>query len=406
MFLSLRIAVASLAAHKLRTVLAILGVTLGALALTGVRHVSLAMVRKAEIEIERLGPNLFMATAGQVRFRRGGEARIRDEATTFTLRDADTLMAELPGVLAGAPSIYATMDVRYRNLKIPSQVVGTTPTFTRVRSFNPEFGRFFTSAELRDRAKVCVLGRNIADRLFGAPENALAKTVLFFRANCQVIGVMEKKGADIVGTDQDEQVFVPITTYMRRFSNQDFINGVYMQLAPGVNPERTKKAATDILRRLHSIQDGERDDFSVFTAMDTIRLQQQALDLVQTLGNISSVISFAVGGLGILSIMVLLVRARRLEIGVRRATGAKRADIVQQFLFEAGLLSTTGGVLGVLGAMLVGLAAHLFGGFPMVFSPTITATALCGAAALGVAAGAYPAWQASRVEILSVLREE
>jgi putative ABC transport system permease protein len=406
MFLSLRIALASLSAHKLRTVLAILGVFLGALALTGVRHVSLAMERKAELEIQRLGPNLFMAVAGQVRFRRSGSVGVRDAATTFTPRSAETLLHELPGALAGAPFVSKTMDVRFQSVKIPAQVIGTQPVYTRVRGFQPEFGRFFSQAEVRDRAKVCVLGRTIAERLFGSPEHALGRTVYFYRANSRVIGVMEAKGADIVGTNQDEQIFVPITTYMRRFSNQNHISGVYIQLAPETDTEMAKEAATAILRRAHHLKEGQRDDFSVLTARDTIRLQEQALALVRTLGNISSSISFAVGGLGILSIMVLLVRARRLEIGVRRATGARRRDIVRQFLMEAGLLSVAGGILGVFGSMLVGLAANTFGGLPLVFDPAITLTALLGAALLGLAAGAYPAWQAARIEILTVLREE
>lgn len=405
MFLSLKIALASLAAHKLRAVLAVLGVFLGALAFTGVQHASLAMVRKAELETEKLGPNLFMATAGQVRMTRGGGAASRSaSAKTFTLEDARALINGLPSVARGVPYVGRTMPVRAGATTINCQVLATLPEYSQIRNFKPEFGRFLLPRDEEELAKVCVLGRTIAQRLFGSPEKALGQSVLFFRASCEVIGIMEQKGADIVGTDQDEQVFVPLSTFQRRFSNQTWITGVYIELAAGADPELVKESASSLLKLRHNIQPGKKQDFSVLTAKDTIKLQRQALDLVQVLGAISSSVSFAVGGLGILSIMVLLVRARRLEIGVRRASGAKRRDIIRQFLFEAGLMSTSGGCVGVACAM--GLIAGMarFGGFPFVFDPPLAIGALLASALLGVAAGAYPAWQASRIEVLDVLR--
>jgi putative ABC transport system permease protein len=211
-------------------------------------------------------------------------------------------------------------------------------------------------------------------------------------------------GADIVGTDQDEQVFVPITTFMRRMANQDHITGVYINLRRASDASLAKEAATAILRRRHAITPGEKDDFSVLTAQDTVQLQQEALALVQTLGVISSSISFAVGGLGILSIMILLVRARRLEIGVRRAVGATRLDIVRQFLLESGLMAVAGGGLGVGLALAILAAVSRATGFPFVLEPLFIGLAVFGSALLGLAAGAYPAWKASRLEILDVLR--
>ena len=400
------VAMASMGRHKLRTVLAMLGVFLGALALTGVQHLSLAMVRKAEVEVERFGPNLFVARMGRIRVHRSGAARAHDVARTFTLADARALLDHMPSAMDGAPFVSDNMPVRNGAAKILCQLVGTIPGYQRVRSFRPAHGRFFSEAEMRLRAKVCVLGQTIATNLFGSPEAAVGRDVFFFNAPSRVIGVMEEKGADIVGTDQDEQVFVPITTYMRRYSNQDWITGVYIELAQGADPEQAKTNAADILRRRHSIGPGEDDDFSLLTAKDTIQMQEQALALVGTLGLISSGVSFAVGGLGVLSIMILLVRARRLEIGVRRAVGARQLDIVQQFMLEAGLLSGAGGALGVLCALALVGGVYALGIFPPVFSPLVIGGTLAGSALLGLAAGLYPAWQASRLEILDVLRSQ
>ncbi|MGE4298346.1 MAG: ABC transporter permease [Desulfovibrionaceae bacterium] len=406
MFLSARIALASLKAHKLRTLLAMLGVFLGALALTGVQHLSEAMLRKAEMETERLGPNLFMARAGMLRMSRNGAARVRGHPRTFSLGDARALVEGLPQAVAGAPFVDTTMPVRHGGTTVTARLVATTPVYTGVRSFHPQFGRFFSDAEVTGRAKVCVLGRTIAERLFGDPAAAVGRTVRFFRAQCLVIGVMEAKGADIAGTDQDEQVFVPITTYQRRFANQTWISGVYIQLADLNAAETAKATATDILRQRHGIRAGKKDDFGIITARDAMRVQKQALDLVGTLGLIASSLSFAVGGLGILSIMILLVRARRLEIGVRRATGARRPDIVRQFLLESGAMSMAGGLAGVGAALGLLVPVCALGGFPYVFDPALVGGALAGSALLGLAAGAYPAWQASRLEVLDVLRGE
>jgi putative ABC transport system permease protein len=404
--LSLRIALASLATHRLRTALAVLGVLFGAFVLTGVLHVTRAMVVKAEQETEKLGPNLIMAAAGQARFRRSGGARIRDAATTFTRADAKALAGSLPSLQGAAPFISETMALRAGARKVPAQMVATTPSYTRVRNFQPDLGRFFTREELDQRAKVCVLGRTVAERLFGKPENAVGRTVFLFRAQIRVLGVMEAKGKDLSGTDQDEQVFVPLTTFMRRFSNRDFITGVYLNAAEAASMDQLVRSAETLLRRRHRIGPGEEDDFSVFTARQAMQVQRQALDLVWTLGVISSTISFAIGALGIGSIMILLVRARRLEIGVRRAVGAKRRDIMRQFWLESAVMSGAGGGLGV--ALALGLVSVVygFGAFPPVYDAAIIASALAGSVALGLAAGSWPAWRASRIEVLDALQGE
>ncbi|MDO9632513.1 MAG: FtsX-like permease family protein, partial [Humidesulfovibrio sp.] len=192
------------------------------------------------------------------------------------------------------------------------------------------------------------------------------------------------------------------STYMRRAANQTFISGVYLHLAEGVDLQQIKNSAATVLRQRHHL-DGKKDDFSLLTAADSMQLRREALDLVQTLGVITSTISFAVGGMGILSIMVLMVQARRMEIGIRRAVGGSRRDIVRQFLLEAGLMAGVGGALGA--ASSVGLVQIVcaVAGFPYVFEPVLTLGTLAGSVLLGLAAGSYPARQAARIEILDVL---
>jgi len=405
-FFDLKIAVASLQTHRLRTILAVAGVFLGAFALSGVEHATEALQVKTQMEVAKLGTNLLLVRTGQVHFRRDGGTGARNEARTFTLADARALSDALVQARGTAPFVTKTMPIRAGDTKIPCQMVATWPDYARIRGLTMATGRFLTADDEDRREKVVVLGDKIAQRLFGDARTALGSQVLFFRGSARVVGVMAPKGADISGTDQDEQVFVPLSTFMRRFANQDWITGVYFQLANPGDEVVAKQSAAQIMGRRHPPAPGKNEDFSVVTAQDTIQLQRQALDLVETLGLISSGISFAVGGLGILSLMILLVRTRRVEIGVRRAVGARKADIVRQFCLESGLMAAAGGLMGVACAAGLLVAAYWVGvgGVPLVIMPLTMIAVFTGSILLGLAAGAYPAWVAARTEVLDVLK--
>lgn len=407
MLFVLKIAIASLRIHRLRTALAIIGVLLGALCLTAVQHIGQAMYDKAEAETARLGTNLFMARSGQLRFSPAtGASRARREATTFTIADANVLIQQLPMAKIGSPFATRTMPVRAGSQKVQSSILGVWPVYAQVRDLTLVDGRFFTEQEEAESAKVCILGSKVAERLFGSANAALGEQVFFFRASARVIGVLAPKGADIVGSDQDDQVLVPLSTYLRRFANQDWISGVYITLTHPEDEWMAKTAAEAILRQRHHLGIGRKDDFFLMTARDTMKVQQQALDLVRTLGWISSGVSFAVGGLGILSIMILLARTRRLEIGVRRAVGARRGDIIRQFVFESGLMAGTGGLIGVLGGLGLAFLVAFFGKMPFHVDLLLVTAVLGGSLGLGLLAGVYPAMEASQVEVLEVLRGE
>lgn len=406
MFLNVKIALQSLSVHKVRTILAMLGIFLGALAFTGVQHVSRIMVRNAEMEVEKMGPNLFAVMSGQIRFRHSGSVRFSGATRTFSVSDARALATQVPSVLDYTPLTSVTGTLRAGAVATDANMIGCWPSYQKIRSFYPSRGRFFTEDEVRDAARVCVLGSEIAQRLFGGAAQAIGQNVFYYRASFRVVGVMESKGTDLSGTNQDEQVFLPLSTYMRRAANQDWVLGAYLHLADGADLSLVKDAVRSVLRRRHHIVQGKADDFSLLEPKETIQLQRQALDLMWTLGIISSTISFAVGGLGILSIMILMVRTRRLEIGVRRAVGATRGDIVLQFVSEAALLSFCGGALGVLLCVLLIVGFAAVSGYPLILDPVLLLATLAGSALLGIASGAYPAWQAARVEILDVLKSE
>ncbi len=401
----LLIALKALAVHKGRAILAMLGIFLGALALTGVLHVSKALTLKAELETAKFGPSLVQATAGQMRFRPGGGfSASRALVTTFTLADARYLITKITAVDRGVPYVMSTKTIRAGSANISCNLIATLPEYETVRATRAVYGRFINAADEMGRAKVCILGSAIADRLFNSREGALGRTVYIQQAALTVLGVMEEKGQDVSGTNVDEMVFVPLSTYMRRLANIDWISGVYLNLRPGADADAVSDDLRAILRGRHFITPGEKDDFFVYSAKEATQLQSQALDLVWTLGLLSSSVSFAVGALGILSIMILMVRTRRLEIGIRRAVGASRHQIMGQFLIEAGFMSGVGGIFGVLSALVLVSGAYGMGALPAFYNLPLAAGVSVAAALLGIIAGAYPAWQASRGDILDILR--
>ncbi len=402
--LNLSIALSSLSAHKWRAILAMVGVFLGALAFTGVEHVSKIMVKQAELETEKLGPNLYVVMAGKIRFRKSGGVRVFGDSRSFNLSDARAIISGVPSVMEGAPYVMTNMQVRGGGNAVTAKLLATWPNYQAIRNFYADMGRFFNKSEVDSRAKVCVLGQKVAERLFGSGEKAMGQVVYLYRASFRVLGVMENKGRDISGEDQDEYMFIPLTTYMRRASNQDWISGVFLRLSKDASLDMVEQSATAIMRQRHAIDLGEDDDFSTMSPKDAIKLQQQALELMTTLGGITSSISFAVGGLGILSIMILIVRARRVEIGVRRAVGGRRRDIIRQFLFESALMAGVGGACGVTVTVILVWIGCSIADLPLILEPASLILTLVGSCMLGVAAGAYPAWQAANIEILDVLK--
>lgn len=402
----LRIALRSLAAHKLRSVLAMLGVFLGTLALTGVVHVSEALKEQARLETEKLGPNLLVVLAGQPTFRRSGTLRYGGLTTTFTMSDVTALLENNPYVKEGTPFVTKNSTISYRRNIINSQLIAVNADFPAVRAAPVSSGHFFTAQDVENRAKVCILGFTIASKLFNRPSEGLGKIVHYNLTTLRVIGIMPKRGRDLAGTDQDEQVFVPITTYMRRMSNQNWVSGVFMTLFSDKDEAAAKKIATAIMLKQHNITRKADEDFLVLSANDVSKLKTQALQLVWLLGILSSSISFSVGAMGVLSIMILLVQTRKLEIGVRRAIGARRSAIMSQFLLESSLLSGIGGTLGALVAVVIITIIYYVAGYPYIYKPLFLIGASIGSCLLGILAGAYPAWVASNVDVLKVLRDE
>lgn len=400
------IAIKALSAHKLRTALAILGVFLGTLVLTAVTHIGSAILQQADDEVQKLGPNLVQVRAGHIRFSREATAtNVLGKTTTVSMDDARAVRDSVPQVRDMAMFLQTGKRVRAAGTQTSGQVVGVSPSYSRVRSLEFLSGRFILPQDEDDLAMVCVLGNSLAERLFGEAGAGQDQSVYIGNGLFKVVGVLVAKGSDFGGTSFDEQVFVPLATYQRRIVNTTSLSGFYMNLYDGSDTESAKAVITKILRTRHKIGAGERDDFRVFSAEDAAKLQNDVLTLVTNLGGLSALISFAVGGLGIFSIMILLVKARQLEIGVRRAVGASRKVIIRQFLTEAGIMAGSGGVLGVVLGLALVTAVYGVAGLPFVYEPQFCILAALASVLVGVVAGAWPARQASLVEVVTALKD-
>lgn len=401
--LNLKIAWRSLCNFRLRTSLAVLGVFLGTFSLIVVSNLSDSLSKKTEMELENLGKNLLIIRSGIVRRVVSG-TRLLSEATTLTLNDAKAIASSSRYVSSISPSANKPFPVRYGNITLSSVlVVGVSPNYPEIRNHHVKEGNFITENDNRNLNKVAVIGKRVAEKLFG-DETPLGKHILIFRVSCQVIGVMEEKGVDISGVDQDNQIFIPLNTYLRRFVNKDFINSIYVQVVNDESIPAAKTEIEDILRKRHKIGGDKKDDFTVIDLKDVMALKTQTTSMITVLGRISSVVSFLIGGLGILSIMILIVNERRVEIGIRRAVGSRKRDIIIQFLMESSFISFSGGMIGVVVGFIA--SAVIFNASKLPFTISLTGIMLSFVASVtvGVLAGIYPSKKATTIQPVDIIR--
>ncbi len=401
--LNLSIALRSLYSFKLRTSLAVLGVLLGTLSLIVVSNLTGSLVKQGEKELEKLGKNLLLVQSGTaIRF--GMRTRVMSTADTLKVADIQAIKDHSPHVSMVAPTSTRTFPIRYGNILLGNTIVtGTSSSFTHVRNFQVERGRFFTDEEDEQLERGVVLGSGVARRLFGT-EDPLGRHILVRRVPCQVIGVMEEKGVDLSNVDQDDQVFVPIRTFLKRFVNQEHVANIFVQTINSESMMAAKSQVEAILRDRHNLQPGQEDDFTVIDSRDLLELKTQTTSMITLLGRIAATISFLIGAMGILSIMILIVNERKEEIGIRRAVGSRRRDIVLQFLMESSFIALLGGMVGVFLGLATSLAIFYFSGLPLSISPPAIALAFCSSVLVGILAGIYPSKKATTIQPINILR--
>ena len=401
--LNLKIARRSLVQFKWRTSLAVLGVFFGTFSLIIVSNLSGSLAVKTEQEIDSLGKNLLIVRSGIVR-RVGAGTPLMSQATNLTPEDARAIRESIPAVADLSAAGYKTFPVRYGNVSLKGILVGgVEPNFQDIRNFRAREGSFIADQDNLDRNKVAVLGRTVVEKLFG-DEDPIGKYILIWRVPFQVIGIMEEKGSDVSGADQDNQIFIPLQTYLKVLVNKTNVSNIFVQVTRDDLISATKTDMETLLRKRHKIGPGQNDDFAVIDMKDVMALKAQAMDLITVLGRIAAAISFIIGGLGILSIMILIVNERKLEIGIRRAVGSRKRDIVLQFLIESSIISLAGGMIGVFSGALISVILLGVLKYPFTLSLTGLSIAFGASVLVGVLAGIYPSKKATQFEPVDILR--
>ncbi len=409
--LTARIAWRALRKNKLRAGLTVLGIVIGIAAVTTMVSIGQSAGTLVQDQLQTLGTNVIIIFPGSSQ--RGG---VREApVTTLTVADCEAIAEECPAVMAASPLVGTSGQVIYGNTNWkPKEISGVGPDYLTVRNWPLQAGAFFTERDVSSAAKVCVIGHTLVAKLFQTTD-ALGQKIRIKNIPFTVVGVLEKKGANIVGQDQDDLVLIPYTTVKKRLQGSSFdnVNGI---LASARTPPQMADAESQIRQLLlerHRIQPGMPADFQVQNTTEIANMMGIITGTITLMLAAIAGISLLVGGVGIMNIMLVSVTERTREIGIRMAVGARSRDILRQFLVEAVMLSGLGGVVGV--ALGIGASAGLTvlinsfssgSKWPIIVSVPAAVVAMLFAGMVGVFFGYYPARRASRLDPIDALRYE
>jgi putative ABC transport system permease protein len=392
----------SIARNKLRSLLTALGVVIGVACVIVSVAIGAGVAASVAEMINSLGSNFIMIMPGAAT---QGGARIFTGASTLTEDDVEALKREAPAVAYVTPQTRTAGQVVAGEMNWSTQVYGVGIDWPNIRAWNVENGTFFTEGDIRAGSKVAVLGKTVADNLFPNGD-AVGQTIRVKNVPFKVVGVLEKKGGSMMGSDQDDQIIAPYTTVMKRLMGQQRFGMIMASAASADQVEEAMDQIDAILRQRHRIPPGGDADFMMRSQEEMARANQQQVSMMRYLLLGIAIVSLVVGGIGIMNIMLVSVTERTREIGIRMAIGARGRHVLLQFLFEAITLSVFGGLLGVLMGVGVAKAFARFAKWPMVISPDAVAIAFLVSVSIGIFFGFYPARKASRLDPIEALRYE
>ena len=396
----LKVAFRALRRNKMRTALTMLGIIIGVGAVIAMVGIGNGAKAQVEARIAALGQNVIMVFSGSIT--RGGVHTGFGGAGTLTVEDAAAIGRDVPGVAAVSPEVRTGAQIMAGNNNWSTSIMGESVDYLAIRQWDLADGAMFTEADVRAAAKVCVLGKTTADKLF-PEDDPVGKIIRIKNVPVKVLGVLKSKGVSMFGSDQDDTVLVPYTTAMKRFAGVTTLRSINVQAASAGQMAEVQSGITDLLRQRHRIQPGADDDFMLRNQQELSEAMTATTEVMTALLAAIASVSLLVGGIGIMNIMLVSVTERTREIGIRMAVGARGRDILLQFLIEAVALSSTGGILGILfgvgGARLITMIKE----WPTLVSPHSIIIAFAFSAAVGVFFGFYPARKASQLDPIDAL---
>ncbi|MGA9045738.1 ABC transporter permease [Sulfuricurvum sp.] len=386
----------------MRSILTTLGIVIGVASVIAMVMLGDATTAYVTNTISKLGTNMLVIQPGQDRH---GPRNPDVNTKPFTHSDIESIKREVPEIHAIAPISTQGMKTVFGNQNYSTTVTGSDNDFFTVKDWEIESGRIFSGAELQGGKAVCVIGATIRKELF-SDQDPIDSSIRLENFSCHVIGVLETKGASMFGMDQDDLIVVPLGMFERRISGNRDISVIMVSATTSSMIENVKSSLTALLQERRRIHAGDENDFNVRDMREIVQTLSTTTQTLTILLGAVAAISLLVGGIGIMNIMLVSVTERTREIGIRLAIGALEREVLLQFLVEAIVLSSLGGVIGVILGISVGVGISLFFDLPLVFNTSMILIAFCFSTLVGVVFGYFPARKAARLNPIDALRYE
>ena len=399
-FAPFKIAARALRRNKMRSLLTMLGIIIGVGSVIAAVSITTGATKQVEDKVASLGQNVVSVFSGS--FTGGGSRGGWGSAPTLTIEDTSAIKNEVANVVAVSPEVRDRSQILANGMNWNTQILGESPDYPQIRDWDIAAGTMFTDGDVRSLAKVAVIGKTVVDQLFPT-DDAVGQILIVRNIPFTVVGVLESKGFNLFGQDQDDVVVIPYTSHMRRINKRTFVNSIMVQAASKESINQVQADITTLLRDRHK---SPEPDFTVRSQLELMQMATSTAKIMSVLLAAIASVSLLVGGIGIMNIMLVSVTERTREIGIRMAVGARARDILIQFLIEAITLSAAGGLVGIAPGMIAAKIVAASTGWPTITPVAWIGIACVSSAGIGIISGFYPAWKASRLDPIEALRYE